>query len=187
MPPPPALHGWLDANRDISAEHHHHTSGHVGGHCGSVLAAQFMVASRAALGGRAAPSSDARVRCAGARSPSPSHSSGTAIWGARSMLAVQVAACPPGRAASRWGAGSCATASAAGGICNWDESNQNCASAEIDWARHVATPAFVLRPALSSVRVSDRANILGAYVDAQSQRRSRSGQGLHTSPCMENA
>ena len=131
------------------------------------------------------------ARYADARSPSPRRSSGTAVWDVRSMraawMAAPMAACPPCRAPSRFAAAPCAAAPTAGGICNWDEPNQSCASAETVWARRVATPASVIRRALSSLRVSGRANILGVYVDGRSQRRSRSGQGLHTSPCMENA
>src|SRR4051794_36042294 len=47
-----------------------------------------------------------------------------------------------------------------------------------------AAHLHVIRQALSSLHVTDHANILGAYVDARSQRQSRSSQGLHTSPCM---
>ena len=183
----PHCTGGLDANRAIPDERHHHTRGHAGGQCGSMLAAQCMAPSRAAPGGPAVPPAGARVRCAGARSPSPRRSSGTAVWGVRSMVVAPMAACPPGRAPSRWFASPCARVPAAGGVGSWDGANQSCVSAETVWARRIATPASVIRRALSSLRVSGRANILGAYVDGRSQRRSGSGQGLHTSPCMENA
>ena len=42
------------------------------------------------------------MRCAGARSPSLIRSSGTAVWGVRSIVAAQMAACPACRPPSRW-------------------------------------------------------------------------------------
>ena len=45
----------------------------------------------------------------------------------------------------------------------------------------------VIRGAQSSRRLSDFSSTLGAYVDAQSQRQSRSGRGPHTLPNTGNA
>ena len=89
LPPPPSLQGWLDASSHFWAEHHHHTLGHVAGQwrfSPRLLSSSVpRVLHRAALPRH--PSMPG-VRYADARSPSPIRSTGTAVWGVRSIVAA---------------------------------------------------------------------------------------------------
>ena len=70
------------------------------------------------------------------RSGEGTRSSGTAAWGARSMLA----ALPRGSAPSRPACARSASAPGVGGACNWGAAGQSCGIVATPWAARVAAP-----------------------------------------------